>query len=207
MSESPRPRYAVTGGAGAARSTSPRKPSTTLASSSGCVRCGTWPDRNVVASQPCWIAGALPQLVHVVGAALDVVRQVQAPRRVTTDLARRSGVGLLEAGPAGERGDRQPRPLERRPPPRQHREKGRERVPRVRKVGLPGGRVQDELVPEEPSGLVGVPRAAHVMQQGGVEGRPDIVLRQPERPGEAGGQGTRTQRLARLEPEAQVGKP
>jgi hypothetical protein len=62
-----------------------------------------------------------------------------------------------------------------------------EHVPRVRGVRTPAGDVEGELVPEDPGRLVGVAGAADVVQQRGVEGRPDVVLGQVERPGEPGG--------------------
>ena len=164
------------------------------------------PGREVVAGQPGRVAAALPLLVDVVDAALHRLRQPQAPGRVTADLAGRRGVGRPEVVAPGERGERQPGPFQRRPPPSEQRQEGGERVPRVRGVAPPGGHVQDELVTEQPGGLVRIAGASDVVQQRGVEGRPDVVVRQLERPGEPGGERARPQRLARLEPESQVGE-
>ncbi len=58
----------------------------------------------------------LPQLVDVVDAVLHLVGQVQAPRRIAPDLARRVGVRVPEAVAPCERGERQPDLLRRRGP-------------------------------------------------------------------------------------------
>jgi hypothetical protein len=73
-------------------------------------------------------------------------------------------------------------------------------------VAAPRDGVQDELVPGQPRRLVGVAGAADVVQQRGVEGRPDVVVRQIQRPGEAGRERARSQRLTGAEPEPQVGQ-
>jgi hypothetical protein len=88
----------------------------------------------------------------------------------------------------------------------QRGQEGGEHVPRVGGVGPPGGRSQDELVPEQPRRLVGVAGAADVVQQRRVAGRPDAIVRQVEEPGEPAGERGRAQRLTGLEPEPEVGQ-
>lgn len=132
-------------------------------------------DRDLVPCQPIRTAPALPQLVDVEHAPLDLSGQPELGR-VPAHLTRCGGPVVSELLTASQRGHGHTGAFEWRTASRECREEGREHVARVRVVGTPRRNAHRELVADQPGGLVGVAGAADVVQERGVEGGPHIVV-------------------------------
>lgn len=162
------------------------------------------PQRYVVARPPVRDTSAVPRLVGVVDAALDLLRKSKASRGVPSNLAGHRGVLHRETTPAGERGEHQSGLLPQWPSSNDRRQERRQHVPRIGHVGALHRRVPDQLIAGDASRLAGVPDAPNVVEQGHVQPRPDVLVREIERAAQGRRQRGRAQRRASLEPESQV---
>jgi hypothetical protein len=165
------------------------------------------PQRDVVTGQPFGGPSPVPPLVGVVDARLHVLGQAEAARRVATHLARR-GVERppLSSPPRGRRG-RRTGLLPGGSAAQQPRHQRRGDVTSVGPVGTLRSHLDGELVPVQLRGLAREADTPGVEHQTRVQPSPHVLVGEVQRPGQRHRQRRRAQRLARWEPEAEVGQP